>query len=135
MNWREVQKRQAQIQPSTNLVALVRGYAVPLIDRDQQRTAALGDHTEETCVLFCHGIVRIDDTNHHVRRVDSLQRLDDAEFLDRFFHSGAPPHTCGVYQGVFTSLALERYEYRIASCAGLIERDQAFFAEQAIDES
>ena len=78
--------------------------------------------------------MRVDDADHDVRRIDRLQRLDDAELLDRFFDARAASHAGGVDQRVAAAVALERHEHRIARRARLIERDQALFAQQPIDQ-
>ena len=105
-----------------------------LLTRDDQRAAALGDHAEQRGILLGDRVVRIDDADHDVRRVDGLQRLDDAEFLDRFFDARAASHAGGIDERVATAVALERHEHRVARRARLIERDQALLAQQPIDE-
>ena len=134
MDRREVEERQPQIETGANLVALVRGNAVPLVDGDDQRAAALGDHAEQARILLRDGVVRVDDADHDVRRIDGLQRLDDAELLDRFLDARAAAHAGSIDQRVATAVALERHEHRIARRARLIERDQPLLAEQSIDE-
>ena len=134
MHRREIEERQAQVQAGADLVALVRGDAVPLVDGDDQRAAALGDDAEQARILLGDRVVRVDHADHDVRRVDRLQRLDDAEFLDRFLDARAAPHAGRVDQRVAPAVALERHVHRIARRARLVERDQALLAEQAVDQ-
>ncbi len=76
----------------------------------------------------------IDHADDDVGGIDRLQRLDDAELLDRFFDARTASHAGGIDQCIRLAIALERHEHRIARGAGLIERDQALFAEQTIDQ-
>ena len=72
--------------------------------------AALGDHAEEARILLRDRVVRIDDADHDVRRIDCLQRLDDAELLDRLLDARAAPHAGGIDQRVAAAVAFERHE-------------------------
>ena len=85
-------------------------------------------------ILLRHRVVRVDDADHDVRRVDGLQRLDDAELLDGFFDARTAAHAGGIDQRIASAVALERHEHRIARRAGLIERDQPLLAQQPIDQ-
>ena len=78
--------------------------------------------------------MRVDDADHDVRGVDGLQRLDDAELLDRFLDARTAPHAGRVDQRVAAAVALERHVDRVARRARLVERDQALLAEQAVDQ-
>ena len=69
-----------------------------------------------------------------LRAIDRLQRLDDAELLDRLADAGLAPHAGGVDQHVVLTVALERHLDRVARRAGLVERDQPLFAEQPVDQ-
>ena len=70
MHRREVEERQPQVEAGADLVALVHGNVVPLVDGDEQRAAALGDQAEQRRVLLRHGVVRVEHADHDVRGVD-----------------------------------------------------------------
>ena len=71
----------------------------------------------------------------HVRRVHRLQRLDDAEVLDRLLDPRAAADAGSVDQGGQLAVAFELDADRIARGAGHVGGNNALLAEQAIDES
>ncbi len=84
----EVQRReggelQALLDLLADQIALLGGNVVPLVDGEHQGASLLDHRAEQACVLFGDAVVRVHHGDHHVRRLDGLQRLDDAEFLDR----------------------------------------------------
>ena len=67
-------------------------------------------------------------------RLDGLQGLDDAEFLDRLLDARAAPHARRVDQRVALAVALEGHHDGIARGPRLIECHHAILAEQAVDQ-
>ena len=115
-------------------VALLGGNVVPFIDREHQGPPLLDDRSQEARVLFADIVVRIHHDDDHMSGLDRLQRLDDAELLDRLLDARAAPQSGRVDQGVTLAVAFERHQHRISGGPGLIERHHAILAEQAVDQ-
>ena len=64
--------------------ALVAVDAVPLVDGDRERAAALGGEPDEMHVLIRDVLARVEHGDHGARILDGLQALHDAVFLDDF---------------------------------------------------
>ena len=65
---------------------------------------------------------------------DRLQRLRDREDFDLVFDLRAPPHACRVDQRELATVALERHENAVARGAGDLAGDEAFIADEPVDE-
>ena len=65
---------------------------------------------------------------------DRLQCLGDAGALDRILDSRAPAHPGGIDQQEFAAVTLERHHDAVARGAGLLAGDDAFLADQPIDQ-
>ena len=78
--------------------------------------------------------MRIDHGHDHVRGLDCLQRLDDAELLDGLLHARAAPQARGVDQRIALAVALEGHHDGIAGRARLVECHHAVLAQQPVDQ-
>ena len=115
-------------------VALLRRDVVPLVDGEHQRPALLDDRAQQARVLLGDIVVRIHDGHHHVRGLDGLQRLDDAEFLDRLLDARAAPQARRCRSACSAHRRARRAPDGIARGAGLIECHHAILAQQPIDQ-
>ena len=125
---------QAPIQRGTGLFALIVGQAIPFVDRDHQGAPSIQHQSEHGGVLVGDAFAGIDHEHHHLCRLDGLQGLDDAEFLDRFVDLGLAPDAGGVDQAVLAPVAFHVDRNRIARGARHIGGDHPVFAQQAVDQ-
>ena len=130
----EAQEIETQVEAVANGLTLVGRDAVPLVDAITSARPCSATRPMQARVLLGDGVVRVEHADHHVGAVDRLQRLDDGELLDRLADPGAAAHAGGVDQHVGLPVALERHFDGVARRAGLVERDQALLAEQAVDQ-
>src|SRR5690606_21753745 len=107
---------------------------VPFVDGDDQRPAALDDVTQQAGVLLADALVGIEHQQYHVRRLDGLEGLDDAELLYGLVDPAVPSHAGGVDQHVGLPVAAERHQDAVARGAGLVIGEHALFAEYPVDE-
>ena len=110
------------------------GDAVPFVDGDQQRPAALQRKPQHARILFADAVVGIDHEDHDMGGVDGLQGLGDARLLDHILDLAATAHARGVDQGELAPVARERHEYAVAGGARHLARDHALFTDQPVDE-
>ena len=103
----EIDERQPHLELRADQLALLGRQCVPLVDADHERTPALGRDAQEARVLLGDRLLRIDQRDHHVRRIDRLQRLDDAELLHRSVDARAAAHTRRIDERVAHAVALE----------------------------
>ena len=134
MHRREIEEAQPLRELVADLVALLLRDVVPLVDRDDERAAAVGDEAEQRRVLLGDGLARIDHADHDVRVLDRLQRLDDAPFLEVFLDARLAPHARRVDQHEAAPVALERHVHGVARRARLVEGDHALLADQPVDQ-
>ena len=134
MQRRERGEVELERELTLDLRALLGEDPVPLVDRDDERPAALERESQHARVLLGDGVVRIEHQDHDVRLVDGLERLRDAHALDRILHPGAPPQPRGVDQQERPPIALEGHQDAVARGAGLLARDHPLLPEQPIDE-
>ena len=67
-----------------HLLSLFSREPVPLIGDDDECPAPFEYQAKQTHILLGHAFLRIENRYDHVCFLDRLQRLHDAEFLDRF---------------------------------------------------
>ena len=130
----EVDEEQPALQLLLHVVAFGRFHAVPLVQRDDQRTAGFQHETEQIEVVLDHALAGIHDEHHHVGVLDGLQGLDHRELLDGLEDLAAPAHAGGVDQRVLFVVALERDVDAVARGAGLVVDHHALFTEHAVDQ-
>ncbi len=130
----EIEEGQLAPDVALDVVALLGGQAVPLVDRHHQRTPGFQDEAGQMRILLGNVLARVEHQHHHVGVLDRLQRLDDGEFLDRLEHFALAPHAGGVNQDVGLAVALELDIDRIARGARLVERDDALLTDQRVDQ-
>ncbi len=130
----EIDKLQTALQFVTHPVTLGFFQPIPLVDGDHQGTAGVEDKAQQVGILLAHTFVGIDHQHHHVGLFDSLQGLDDAEFLQLVTDLAPTPHTGGIDEGVFLPAALEGHIDTVAGGARHVVGQHPFFAKDAIDE-
>jgi hypothetical protein len=130
----EIEKRQAALELLADLPPVIEVQAVPLVDDDDECAAALDDQPQEAHVLLGDAFAGIEHGDHHLRPLHRLQRLDDAELLDRLVHSRAAPDPGGIDQNVRPPVALERHGHAVPGRARLVVDHQAILAQQAVHE-
>jgi hypothetical protein len=64
----------------------------------------------------------------------TLQRLDDAEFLDHLVHFRFAANAGGIDQRVILAVTLKGYSNAIPCRSGLVEDHEPILANQAIDQ-
>src|SRR5690606_40414140 len=84
--------------------------AVPLVDADHERAAALDGQPDQVQVLIRHAFARIEQRDHDARVLDRLQALHDAELLDRLADPRAAANTGGIDQRESAAVALARHD-------------------------
>ncbi len=133
---RSAKSRNGRRRSSSSRIRL-RSYGrqpVPFVGHDDQRAAAFEHQSEQADVLLGHAVVCIQHGDHDLRLLDGLQRLDDAEFLDRLVHARLAANAGRIDQQVLAIVALERHGDAVPRRAGLIEDDEPLFAQQSIRE-
>ena len=134
MQRRERHEVDLERQQAADLVALFHGDVVPLVHGEDQRPAARQRQAQHARVLLADGVLRVDHHGDHVRLGDGLQRLRHREDFDFVFDLGAASHAGGVDEREIAAIALERHENAVARGAGHFAGDQAFVADEPIDQ-
>ena len=121
-------------EQTADLLALLHRDAVPFVDGDDERAAALQREAEHARILLADAVVSIDHEHHHMRGIDGLQGLGDARLLDRVLDLAAAAHAGGVDERELAAIARERHEDAVAGGAGHVAGDDAVLADQSVDE-
>src|SRR5690606_21990128 len=130
----EVDEEQPALQLGLHVIALAGLHAVPLVQRNHQRAAAVEYEAQQVQVVLDHALAGIHDEDHHVGVLDRLQRLDHGEFFHRLEDLAATAHARGIDQGVLFITALERNVDAVAGGASLVVHNDALFAKHAVDQ-
>src|SRR5690606_15800565 len=130
----KVDEEQPALQFGLHVVLLALVHAVPLVQGDDQRTAAFQHETEQVEVVVDHPLAGIHDEYHDVGVLDRLQRLDHRELFHRLEDLAATAHAGGVDQGVLLVIALERDVDTVARGTGLVIDDDPLFTEHTVDQ-
>ena len=122
---RELDERQpaAHFHPQR----LARGVVqrVGLVHRQHQAAPALQRLAGDVRVLLADAQFAVQHQDHHLRLVDGLQGLDDAEFFDRLVHLRLAPQAGGVQQHAFAPVQHHRHAHAVAGGARQRAFDQA----------
>ena len=128
----EIEKRQAPFKVVAHLLALISRQSVPLVCNNNQRAAALHYQAQQADVLFGYAFLGIEHGNHDLCTFYGLQCLDDAEFLDRFVHTGLATYSRRIDKQVLAIVALERNRDTVTRRTRLVEYDHPLLAKQAV---
>ena len=134
MNPCKVNEAQTEVQRLFNLLSHFLAQAIPLIDHNHQRAAAVEDKTEQRKILVGNPFTRIDNQHHHVGIFNGLQRFDDREFFDHVGNFTALTHARGVDEHVFTFVALHRNVDTVARSPRHVVDHHAVFAEDTVGQ-
>ena len=99
-----------EFQLPTDLIALLDRNAVPLVHGDDERTTPIQREPEHVRILLTDGVMRIDDEDDDMRRVDCLQRARDTRLLDEILDLAATTNARGVDQSELATITREWYE-------------------------
>ena len=130
----KLNKEQPALQLGLHIVTLARLHAVPLVQRDDQRSAAFQHETKQIQIVFDHAFTRIHDEDDHVRVLDRLQRLDHRELFHGLEDLAAATHTSRIDQGVLFVVAFERDVDAVAGGTGLVIDNDPLLAKHAVDQ-
>ena len=85
-------------------------------------------------VLVCHTLGGVEQQQHHVGRLDGLERFHHREFLDGLKHLTLAAQSCGVYQFKALTVALKRHSDGIAGRTWHVKCHQSLFTKPCVDE-
>ena len=123
-----------EFELTADVFALLVGDAVPFVDGDQQRPAALQRKPQHARILFADAVVGIDHEDDDMGGVDGLQGLGDARLLNHIRNLAATAHARGVDQGELAAVARERHEDAVACGARHLARDHPLLTDEPVDE-
>ena len=131
---REGHKVEFQRKLPLYLLALLGRDPVPLVDRDDQGTAALQSYAEHAGILLRNRIMRVQYQHYDMGLCNGLQGLDDAGPLDDVLDLGTPTQPGSVDEQEVTVVAVKGNEDAVARRAWLIVRDNTLFAQETVDQ-
>ena len=109
-------------------------HEVPLVHDDDARAPGLVRVARDVRVLRGQPLGGVHDEQRHLRALETLERHDHRELLERLRHLALAPDAGGVDEHVGPALVDERRVHRVARGAGLIVDEHALGAQHRIDD-
>ena len=130
----KVDKAQTIVEGLLHLLLHFLTQAIPLVNDDHQRTAAVKNKAQQREVLVGDPFASIDHQQHDVGVFNRLQRFDHRELFHDVGDFPALAHPGGIDEHVFALVTLHRDINAVTGGARHIVDHHAIFTEDAIGE-
>ena len=107
---------------------------VPLVDRDDERTALFGDHVADGQILLLERPFGIDQQHHDFGKADGAHGIAGRKLFRQFADAHLAPQACRIEDADSVTFVDDVARHAVARQSGLGAGDHAVFAQQRIDE-
>ena len=130
----EFEERQARLDGALHQLTLVGVHCIPLIDSQHDSPSAFQNEASNMGILVGHPLLRIQQQQHHVGRLDGLQGLDHGKLLNGLEHFALAAQACGIDQLEFLAIPLERHRDGVPGSTRHVKRHQPLFTQPGVDQ-